>query len=483
MRHINIIKTSFFEVIFFLFSIVLSAQTNKIWTLEDCVNYAMDNNNQIKSTNIDLQVSENNYIQSYFNLLPNLNYNYSRSYNYGDKFNVYTSNFEQGFSTGDNYSVSSNITIFDGFKLLNTIKKSKLELYANVENLETIKNNITIEITTCFLNILYINELFNLSLNQLETTKTQLTNLKQLEEAQKISKNALLEVEAQFYTDEYNLIKAKNNLDLAYLNLYFMIGSDLKDTFKIATPKSLENIPIFFEYKLEEIINYVLENNSIIKSSIYQTEIAEKNIKIARSGYYPSISVFGYLTSSYSSGYTTIDNSIIPEYIGNLPTKYVTQSGEQIYLQNYNYQSKVIPYNQQITNNLYNYFGVNVSLPIFNNKIVNTNVQNSKLKFEKATIENEETKRKISEIITKAFAEANLSFKKLTFAYKMVEAKELLFNNIKLKYELGSITYFDFISYKNELYKVQSELIQAKYEYIFKTIILDFYMDKTINLR
>ncbi len=473
-------KYTIILLVVFISNFVL-AQENNIWTLENCIKYALDNNLQIKKQEIYSEISENNYEQSRYNLLPSLNANAGRNYNFGDKFNVYTSGYEQGITVSDNLSIGSTFTIFNGFKKINTIKKNKLQMFANEQKMQIAKDNISIEIAVNYLNILYNKELLNIAKEQVVITKEQVEKTEILVNAEKIAKNSLLDIEAQLAKDEYNLINAENSLEISYITIYQLLNIKIEDRFDISEPEKEIEHQATIVYNLDEIINYALENHAEIKSSEYELQIAEKDIAIAKSGKSPTISLSGYITSSYSSSYNAIDSSGTIDFVGNSPTMYISESGEPIYFQNYSYATKTVPYNNQLNDNLYKYFGVNIQIPIFNGATVHTNVQNSKLNLEITKYDLEITKNNITQTITVAYADANIAFKKYLSAKKMVEALELSFENSSQKYELGAISITDYRLVKSELAKAKSELVQSKYDYIFKNIILDFYMGKDIG--
>ncbi len=345
-------------IIFFLIFLYnsVSCQEKKIWSLNDCINYALNENLYIKQSENNFKIAENNYNQSFLNLLPDLNAQTSRNYYYGDKFNVYTSNYEQGFTTGDNYSVSSSVTIFNGLFNINTIKKNKLILQTKELEFQKNKDDLTIEIIYAYFNILFNTELVEMTIIQKETTERLYEKTKILVVSDKITKNNLLDIEAQISKEEYNLMNATNNMNLAYFNLYQLLNINFKDSFKITEPDT--NSFYQLNYNLDEILDYVINNNSEIAISEYQFQIAKTNLKIAKSYIFPNVNVFGYLTTSYSSAYSYIDYSTSPEYTGISSTLYITESGENIYQKNYVYNSYIMNYDKQLKENLYNYFGV-----------------------------------------------------------------------------------------------------------------------------
>ena len=451
-----------------------------IWSLEDCINYALDNNLQIKKQSVYGEISQKDYQQSKFNLLPDLNANISRNYNFGDKFNVYTSNYEQGTTTSDNFSIGSNLILFQGFRQINTIKKNKLQMLASQSNLQTIKDNISIEISVSYLNILYSDELYKVAKEQLLSVEQQHSRIEKLVSAEQLSKSNLLNIEAQVAQEELNLVNTKNNLDLAYLTLYQLLDVEEADTFKIKEPNfEIPEQPLL-QYNLQEVITYATENRPEVRTSELNLQTSEKDILIAKGARYPTLSVSGYLTTSYSSANNMLDSSTI-EYAGTLPTMYITEAGVPIYMQNYNFNTYTVPYNEQFTDNVYKYIGISLNIPIFNKNIVNTNVQKAKMNVEINKYELEITKNNIRKIIKQAYFDAEASLKKYIASKKYFESLSESFKNTEQKYNLGMLNTVDYNIAKKDLIKAESELVQAKYDYIFKITVLDFYMGKPIE--
>ncbi len=453
-----------------------------IWNLETCISYALENNLQIKTQNINNEISKLDYKQSKYNLLPNLSANISRNYNFGDKFNVYTSNYEQGTTTSDNFSLGSSIVLFSGFRQLNTIKQNKLQMLESQSEMQTTKDNITIEIAIAYLNILYSQEIDKVAESQYQSVLQQHSRITKLVEAEQLARSNLLNIEAQVAKEELNIVNTKNNLDLSYLTLYQLLDLHETDTFKVEIPTIKIPAQPILVYNLDEVINYALTNRPEVQSAEYKLQSSEKDILIARSASLPTVTLSGYLTTSYSSSYKTIDTNGAIEYLGNTPTMYVTETGLPIYMQNYNYPTSVVPYQEQITNNIYKYVGVSVNIPIFNKNLVNTNVQKAKLSVVSNKYELETTKDIIRETVKQAYFDAEATLKKYLSSKKYVEALTLSFNNTEQKYNLSMLNTVDYNIAKTDLIKAESELIQAKYDYIFKITVLDFYMGKPLKI-
>lgn len=466
----------FILAIIILFSNVLYGQNNdKKWTLNDCINYALNENIDLKIKENTILTAQNSYNQSRLNVLPDVSFNAGRNVNYGDKFNVYTGSYEQGLTYGDNYSLSSSLVLFNGFYNRNTINKNKLLIIQKDNELEIAKNNLILDVLTSYLTILYSEEILKTSKEQLKMTDNLLEKTKLLVDANKIQKNKLLEIEAQIAKEKYNCLNAENELKLAYFQLFSLLNIPTADSFKIQEPDT-NFLLINKSYNLDTLIDKALNINHTIKASETRVAVAEKNKQIAQSSLYPTISVFGYLTTSYSSAYTAIDYSQTPEFTGTTPTNYISESGEKIIQNNYIYNSYIVNYNNQLGDNFYNYAGISINIPIFRGGVTNTKIQNSKIEIENAKYQLEKTKNKIIEIVTKAYYEKNLAYNKFLAAQKMVEAQNSSFAISEQLYNSGKISFYDFKLSKKELFDANSELINVKYGYYFKVMILDFYI-------
>lgn len=443
-----------FALIILLFGgvLIVKGQTsNVIWSLEDCINYALENNLQVKKQSLYNEINEETLKQSKFERLPNLNASAGRSYNFGDKFDIYTSTYEQGTTVSDNYSLSSNVTLFNGFQISNNIKKNELELLASRYDLDYLMDNISLEIATAYLNILYNLETLDISLEQLEVSQEQVNRTKKLVDAGTLAKGSLLDIEAQAASDELEVVNAENNLELAYLTLAQLLDLDSYENLKIEIPdiQLAEDTELIF--KVNDVFDYAVMNRPDIKSAEYRLESANKSIDLAKGGRYPSLTLGGYLTTRYSD--QTFDSLGI-----------------------------VVPYGNQLDDNLYKNVGLSLSIPIFNALRTKTNISQAKLNAETYQYDLELAKNNLRKTIQQAYTDAKAALKTYFVTEKTVESLAEAFKYTEQKFNVGLVNSVDYKTAKTNLANAEAQLLLAKYDFVFKETILRFYMGKPLTL-
>ena len=209
-------------LLLFVFTLSANAQepaAGKAWSLEQCIDYALKNNNSIKQSELNIELSKVNLTQSQVNLLPNLNANASHSYNYGRTIDRFTNQFATQQVLSQNLSLSSDITLFSGLQNINSIKENKFNYEASKYDVDKMKNDISLSIASAYLQILYNIEALENATNQMGITGGQVDRTQKLVDAGAAAKGTLLDIQAQMATEELNVTNAQNNLDISYLTL------------------------------------------------------------------------------------------------------------------------------------------------------------------------------------------------------------------------------------------------------------------------
>ena len=468
------------QKLFILLLIIVLSSVNidaqQTWTLEQCVDYAIENNIQVKQKALNTEMTENNLKQSRLNLLPNLNGNIGRNYSFGRAVDPYTNEFNYENTYNDNYGISSNLTLFNGFQKLNTIKQNKLNLDADLQDLEKIKNDISLNVATAYLNILFNEELLKIAKDQAAVTKKQAERTKILVDAGSLAMGDLYDIQSQLANEELNIINSQNQLDLSYLDIQQLLNLDSVADFKIAIPNTESftetPLPVF-----EEVLTQS-QNLPEIKSAEYRLNSAEQSLDIYRGMRYPTLN----LTLSYNSGYS--GNRKVAD--GN-PTMIAyqsgfTQSGETVYSYQPQYTYSTKPFSDQINDNASANLGLQLSIPIFNNWQVNTGINNARITVLNTKYSLELAKQNLTKDVQQRYTEAVAALKKYHATDFTLKAMEESFKYTEEKYNNGLVNTVDYNISKNKLISTKSDLLKAKYEYIFKIKILDFYMGKKITL-
>jgi len=421
----------------------------KMWPLEECIKYAIDNNIQIKQQALQTEIQKNTLELSKLKLLPTLNASLNHDYTFGRALDFLQYKYVDHNTLYDNLNVGGNITLFNGLINYNTIQKSKYELLAGQEDLQNIKDNVALNIAMAYLQILLNKELVIATNNQLQTTKQQIEKTRKLVEAGSSARGNLLQIESQAAQEELQLINMKNQLDISYLTLTQMLELKTPEGFEILMPLITVDTSSVITGKVEDIYMVASKNRPEIKSAELKLSASKYDLKIARGGRSPR------LTSSHSFG-----------------TRYS-------YVFN---DTSNISFNEQIKN--YKNYGLGFSLmiPILNGWQVNKNISNSRIGIINSEYVLEAAKKGLYKNIQQAYADAVAALKKYTASMKAVVSMEESFRYTEQKFNVGMVTPVDYNAAKSQLLNAQSDMSQAKYEYIFKTKVLDFYKGLPLNL-
>lgn len=446
-----ILLTAIFSV---LQNNILSAQ--KMWKLEDCIQYAFDNNLQIKQQALNTEYNSNILLQSKINLAPNLNAGAGYSISWGRALDETTYNFYDQRIMSTNTNVSSSLTLFNGLQQYNSIKQNEYNLLASLQDLEKLKNDISLAIAAGYLQILFNTELVGIAKNQLEITQMQVNRTSKLVDAGSLARGALLEIEAQAASEELNVINATNQLDISYLTLTQLLELDSVGTFTIEIPEFGDIADQEIELTVSSVFN---EANSLlpqIKSAEYQLFSSERNLGIAKGSRSPSLNLNG----NYGTGYSDIRQ------------RYNPATNE---LESY-------PFVDQIKDNRNTTVTLGLRIPIFNGWMASTNISNSKLSVMNSQLVLETARNNLYKEIQQSYADAVAARKKYLATQQALVAMEESFMYTEQKFEVGLVNTVDYNAEKNRLTQTQSDLLQAKYDYIFKMKILDFYRGIPLTL-
>ncbi len=433
-------------ILFYLLLFVssMASKAQETWSLEQCIKHAFDNNIQIKQQMLNIKAGEGKLFASKMGALPSLNASAEHSYRFGN-------DSSKTHSQSNDFSIYSSVSLFSGLETFNTIKKNKFDLLATLSDADKVKNNIALSIASAYLQILYSEELVATSSRQVELSKMQVDRTTVLVKAGSLPEGNLLEIEAQLAGDELQLVNAQNQRDLAYLSLTQFLDIKTPEGFKIQKP-NLDS----FETKLADLSpNGIFESAQQIMPQIigttYRVSSAEKGLNIAKGGYYPSLS----LNARFGSNYF--------HYL-NLPLK------------------PSDPFGDQLKNQAYTSLGFSLSVPIFNGWRVRTNITNARISLDRSKLDLENEKNILYKDIQQAYTDAIAAQKKLKATQKSLIALTEAFRYSEQKFTVGMVTSVEYTTAKTKLSKAETDLLQAKYELVFKSKILEFYKGIPLSL-
>jgi len=427
------------------------------WSLEKCVDHALTNNIQIKQRSLSIESSSTDVLQSKLNMLPDINGFANHGYNFGKSVDRYTNLFATERVQSENFNLSSSVTLFGGFQKVNQLRQNKLNLQSNQYDLEKFMDDISLTIATSYLQILFYQEMLKNAENQLGITKQQVDRMKKMVDAGAAAQGDYYNLEAQRAAEELLVVDAQNNLDLAYLTLTQLLDLPSSENFAIEVPElSVEGKPVLVG-NADEIFLFATLNQPDIKSSELKLQSSGLNISRARGAMMPSLSFNGSWGTGYSSNIQIED----PET--GLPINK--------------------PWNNQINDNNNRSLFLNLTVPIFNGWQGRTAVSKARIGVKDAEYALESNKLNLRKTIQQAYADALASLKKYNSANTKVDASRESFKYSDDKFTVGLLNSVDYNNAKKELEKAESELLQAKFEYIFKTTVLDFYMGRPLTLK
>jgi outer membrane protein len=468
-----------FLVTFFITGLV-SGQTSKPLTLEECIDYALKNNIQVQQTQLNTELSDVNLLQSRANLLPSLNANASHSYNIGRTIDRFTNQFADAQVLSQNFGLSTDITLFSGLQNINTIKKSRYDYMAAKFDTDKVRNDVSLNVATAYLQVLYSMELLEIAKNQMGITSAQVNRTNTLVEAGTLARGSLLDIQAQLASEELNVTNAQNQLDIAYLNLAQLLNLPSAAGFSIVKPDLGMMNETMLTATPDQVYNSAISILPEVKSTELKVKSAEKAVDVAWGGLSPRL-VF---SASYGTGYSGLSQRVVgaPAFQGYSPSGSVTSAGDTVYAPYFSDATfENIPFADQYRQNVNKSFGFYLTVPIFNRFQTKTSIDRARIQQQSAELDVASTKLQIQKNVQQAYADANAGLKRYTSGKKAVEAMEESFRYTEQKFNVGMLNTNDYNDSKNKLIKAQSDLLQAKYEYVFKTKVLDFYQGKALK--
>jgi len=437
-------------VILILMVFAIGAKSQEVWSLQKCIDYALENNIEIKQKALNSDYYGNKLNQAKSDRLPNLNAYLSNDMSYGRSLS-YDNTYKNVNSNSSSATVSSSITLWNGSVLRNTVKKAGFDLQSKLQDLQKAKDDITLNIAAAYLDILLADELVAVDADQTAITKMQIDRTSKLVDAGSLARGSLLEIEAQLAREELELVNQQNSLQLAYLNLYQLLELPSAESFKIVKP----NFPMLnaAETMLNsmDIFKTAVDIRPEIKSAEYQLQSAEKDLSIAKGNQYPDLTFGLNYYNAYNNKYTNTNGSTI-----NL--------------------------SDQLSNNKRYGFGFDLTIPIFNRREVKNGISNAMIQKNNLELELQSAKNLLRKDIEQAYANALAAMKSYMANQKAVDSMTESFRYTEEKFNVGMVNSVEYNESKNNLAKAKSDLLQAKYEYIFRTKILDFYAGKAIEL-
>ena len=449
MKQTFITKITFLTL---LFLSVLSQAQSKKWTLEECVNYAIKNNISIKQSELDAKSAVIEKSSAIGGFLPSLNINGSHSWNIGLNQNITTGLLENQTTQFTSAGLNSNIDVYNGMQNQNRLRKANLSLLASTYQLSKMQDDVSLNIANSFLQILFNKENLKVQKEQLSNNEKQLQRSQELVNAGVVPRGDLLDIKATVATNNQAIVTAENVLLISKLSLAQLLQLENFQDFDIVDV----NYPVTESATLLQtpaaIYAKAKEERVELKIAKTNLEIAERDVKIAKGAYQPSIQ--GFYSLSTRAGYA---DRVVFDQSGN--------------------PSFQPPFSvlKQFDLNKGHSFGFQMNIPVLNGFATKNNVARSKIALDRSKIAFSQQELDLERNIYTAFTDAKGAMKTYESAIITLEARQEAYNYAKEKFAVGMLNAFDLNQSQSLFVNAQSEVVRTKYDYIFRVKVIEFY--------
>ncbi|GIV34274.1 MAG: transporter [Chitinophagales bacterium] len=452
------------------------------WSLERCIQFALENNIQIQQARISEQASRYMHTQAVADFLPSVNADAGYGVHMGRSIDPTTYDFVNQTIQTHSVSLNSGVTLFNGLRKINILRSSKYDLLSSEYASKDVADNVALNVTRLYLQILLSHEELKKATERLAIAVQQLDQTRKLFDAGTITEGNVLDVKAQLAADSLGLVIARNALELSKLNLALLLEVENPDLFEVETPE-IDIVPpqVLAEKDAEGIYLIAEQNQPALQSARYALQGSQYRWAAARGLYYPSLSFFYTLRTTYSSigkrtvGYTTVTDTLTGTLNG-VPFSLPLDLGISLPVM------EDATFWQQYHDNFSQSLGLSLNIPLFNGLQVRTNVRNAKLNFIRAKYNLKNLQNQLRNEVHVAYTDAKAAYQKYLAAENSARALEKSFEYVTRKFNTGAATMLEYSTAGAALSAAQSEMLKAKYEYIFKLKVLDYYAGNPITL-
>ncbi|WP_127845879.1 TolC family protein [Psychroflexus aestuariivivens] len=468
-----------FIILSLLFSLTSKAQEKPDeWTLEACVKYAIDNNINVKQSELDQESADISKSEAIGNYLPSLNGSASNSWNSGLTQNVTTGVLENQTTRNLSLNATVGVTIFDGLRNLKTLQRAKLEQLSAQYSLQQMKDDIALTVANSYLQVLVNKQQVDLLKEQNKVTLEQIDQTQKSVDAGTAPEGDLLEIEATNADEQQQIIVAENSVRIALINLAQTLLIEDYRNFDIADESYDVPLTDILNNEPEEIIAKAKEERYEVKLAEQNVELAEKDVEIAKTQLYPSISgFFNYNTRETGAErieqFASIDEDQPTRVIGQ-----VAETGQDVIADNFTTGFRTIsprPFIDQLWRNDGISYGLQLNVPVFNGFATRNQIKRAEVNTMRAEFQLEQAELDLESNVYQAYVDAQAAAKAYEAAEKAVESQQLAFDYAQQRFNVGVSNAFELSQSKFRLTNAQNRLINAKYDYIFNLKVLELY--------
>lgn len=455
-----------FAVTFSLVTMGMSASLHaqETLTIQDAIDRMLENNLNIKQSALNVSTAAVNLEQSKAALYPSINTGINNNFNYGRSLNPATNQLvTQNFYQGDG-NITASVDVFGGFTKINQIKQNKILLEAGNSNLDKIKNDLILQVVTAYFQVVFNTDLLKASKEQLLVAEETRKREQALLEAGNKTLADISQAKAQAATAELNVTNAQNQLTISYLTLSQLMEMRPDSQNYIVVKPTINDIAQAQKiYDVNDVYNTSLTFFPDIKLAQLNREAAEKAVDVAKGAVYPKISLGGSLGSQYSFALGKRPLVPSPDGLSLVPPSPEPALGTQV------------------NTNFYQAVQVSLRMPIFNGLTTKSNIKRAKISYETSKISEQLAKNNLNKVIAQAVADLRAADSRYNSNEKTFNAQKDAFNVIEQRYAVGLVNSLDYNTSRTNRNKAEVDYIQSKYDLLFKSKVIDYYLGKQIT--
>jgi len=479
------IAQTFFTIYFLLIATQLTAQSDNSWSLQRCVQYALDHNISIQQDVLNARLAKYTFMQSQLAQLPSVNTsgNYGRSY--GRSIDPTSNQFVNADYDFVSISGTANVLLFGWFQQRNIINRNKFSMKASNADLDQLKDDVSLNVATGYLRALLAKEQIHTSEKQVELSKAQYNQTKSFADAGRLPELNVAQLESQLATDSSNLITAIANYTSAILDLKTILNLDFDAPFEIFVPdvKDVDQTGLA-TYTPEQVYQQAHGHFGAIKSSEFKVSAAQSSLAASKGGLYPQLSFGAQFGTNWASTYKSLQGYSFTSLQPNGSVAYNSASHTYDTV----YQPGILPIYQnvslanQLNNNFRQTYALSLNVPIFNAWQGQYAVRQAKINLKTQELNHYQAELTLKQNVYKAYSDARSSLQKYNAALRAYEAAARALDFAKKRYDLGLTNTVDYLVTQNAAYAAESSLNSAKYDLVFKLKVIDYYLGKEIKL-
>jgi len=452
------------------------------WTMAMCIDTALARNIDLLRGDNTVQINEIALRQARNNLLPTLNATASQNFNSGRSVDPYTYQYVNTNISSNSFALNGGLLLFNGLQQRNTVRQSRLNVQSSEYSAQEIKNTVVLTVLNAYLQILFANEQTDLAREQVRTSIRQKDQTISLVRAGKKTETDLLKLQSQLGSDSLKLIQAQNLVRMAKVNLMQTMNIPVSESIDFEQV-AIDQILLEYDNRSsEEIFAKSMEIRPEIKNASLRRESAEVGLLVYKGAYMPRLFLSAGVSTGYSSArrlttYSSSNEIVTVGYLQGNPSQVVVNEQNTM-----RPVSSEYPFFDQVYDNINKFVGFNLSIPILNYRQAKNNVLRQKITIRNTELEEDAVKIGLRKEIEQAYTDMINAKANFEASQKQLEYAERSYKNINDKYGIGVSAAIDLQLEFNNYVQARSNLLQAKYQYVFNLKVLDLYQGKDIIL-